>query len=89
MIPVDVGFSIWDGIDKESVPMGGRMVEVNEVIHTEATITFNIHDQGTEEEEIAFMDVEIDTKEYHVDLGEIDLFEPEDYYPGDEEPVGE
>ena len=35
------------------------------------------------------MDVEISTKDYDVDLGEIDVFEPEDYYSDYEEPVVE
>ena len=88
-IPVDVSFSIWDSVDKELVPMGGRTIEVEEMLDTEATITFDIHDQGAEEEEIALVDAEIDVNEHYVDLGEIDLFEPEDDHFDDEEPLGE
>ena len=86
-IPVEVSFSFWDSIDKESVSMGGRTVEIVEEIDTMATITFDICGQGTEQEEMSLVDVEIDAKEYEVDLGEIDVFEPEDYYLDDEEAV--
>ena len=88
-IPIDVSFSIWDGVDKESVPMGGRMIDVEEKICTEATIAFDVRDQGTEDAELGLVYVEIDVKDHHVDLGEIELFEPEVYHPDDEEPVGE
>ena len=88
-VPVEVSFSFWDSVDKELLPMGGRTIELDEEIVTEATITFDVKDQGTESEEIALVDVEISTKNYEVDLGEIDVFEPEDYCPDCEEPVVE
>ena len=88
-IPVEVSFSIWDSIDKESFQMGGRTVEVAEKLDTQATVTFDIYNQGTDDEEIVFVDVEVDANEYEIDLGEIDHFEPEDYNFDDEEPRGE
>ena len=88
-IPVDVNFYIWDSIDKESLSMGGRTIEVDEEIATEATITFDICNQGTEDEEIVFVDVELDVSHHEVDLGEVDVFEPEDYDFDDVEPRGE
>ena len=88
-IPIDISFSVWDGFDKESVPMGSRWVEVAEQIDTQAVITFNIDEPGTERAELTFLDVEINAMAHHVDLGEIDLFEPEDYYLEDQEQVGE
>lgn len=88
-IPVDVKFYIWDSIDKESFPMGGRTIEVDEEIATEATITFEVYNQGTEDEEIVFVDVEIDANYHEVELGEVDVFEPEDCDFDDVEGLGE
>ncbi len=69
-VPVEISFSLWDGIDKESVPMGGRTVEVDQEIDVEATITFDVYSQGTEDQEFVFEDAEIDAKDFEVDLGE-------------------
>ena len=88
-IPVEVSFSIWDGIDKESVPMGGRMIEFDDEIDAHATITLDICNPGTADEEIFFLDVEIDASDYEIDLGRIDVFEPEDFEFDDEEPLDE
>ena len=88
-IPVEVSFHIWDKSDKESFPMGGRWIEADEEIATEATITFEIYNQGTEDEEIIFVDVDVDANHHEVELGEIDVFEPEDYDVDDRKPPGE
>ena len=87
-IPIDISFFVWDSIDKEAIPMGGRTVEVNQQINTEAIITFKIEEQRAEKAQIAFVNVEIDAREYHIQLGEIDLLGPEDYYLSDEQPGG-
>ena len=88
-IPVEVSFSFWDGIDKESVSMGGRTIELDDEIDAQATITLDISNPGTADEEIVFVDVEIDASDYEIDLGEVDVFEPEDIDFDDEEPVDE
>ena len=88
-IPIDISFSIWDGVDKESMPMGSRWVEVAEQVDTEAIITFKFDEQGGGKSRFTFLDVEIDAKAYHIELGEVDVLEPEDYYLDDEEPVGD
>ena len=77
-IPVEINFHIWDSIDKESLPMGGRWIEVDEEIITETTITFDICNQGVDDEEIVFVAVEIDANYHEFDLGGIDVFDPED-----------
>ncbi len=88
-IPIEINFLFWDSVDKEYVSMGGRTIEISEEIDTEAIITVYVQDQGAEEENITFVDVEISTKDYDIDLGEIDVFEPEDYWPYDEGPLVE
>ena len=88
-IPVDVNFFIWDSVDKESLSMGGRTIEFDDEIATEATIALDIFEQGTEDEEIVFVDVEIVSDYHEVDLGEVDLFEKEEYDFDDGEPLGE
>ena len=57
--------------------------------NAQATITLDISNPGTADEEIVFVDVEIDASDYEIDLGEIDVFEPEDINFDDEEPVDE
>ena len=88
-IPVEVSFSIWDGIDKESISMGGRMIEFDDEIDAQATITLDICNPGTADEEIVLVDVEIDASDYEIDLGQIDVFESEDFEFDDEEPLDE
>ena len=86
-VTVDFSFSIWDSVDKESVPMGGRTIEHDEKINVQATITFYMHKQGMEHEELQFVDAEIDDKYFELYLGEIDVYEPEDYGSIDEGPA--
>jgi len=88
-IPVEVSFSLWDGIDKEFLSMGGRTIELDDEIDAQATITLDICDPGTADEEIVFVDVEIDASDYEIDLGEIDVFESEDPDSNEDEPLRE
>ncbi len=83
-IPVEVIFFIWDGIDKELVSMGGRTIDVDEEISVQTTITMDINRQGTADEEIVYVDIEFDAEGFEIDLGEIDVFEPEDIDPIDD-----
>lgn len=83
-VPVEVNFSVWDGIDKEAISMGGRTIEVDEEIYTPAIANVKIHSPGTEDEEIEFVGVEFEENWFEVELGEIDVFEPEDYDWNDE-----
>lgn len=78
--PVELSFSIWDSVDRESVGMGGRTIEVDESLDVRATIVVNVVDLGSADEQIEFVSCEIDTQRFEIDLGEVDVFEPEDYY---------
>ena len=84
-VMIEMSFSFWDGIDKESVGMGGRSTEVDEELYERATITVDVHDLGSEDEIIEFVESEIEAKYYEIELGELDVFEPEDYWDGEED----
>ena len=86
-VPVDISFSVWDGIDKEVIPMGGRTMEVDEEIEVQVTVTFEVYNHGSEDEKLEFVDAEIEPREFDLDLGEIDVLQPEDYRPIDDESV--
>ena len=60
--------------------MGGRSVEVEEELDLRATVTIQIHNLGGESQEIEFLSCEIDLNSIEVNLGEVNVFEPEDYY---------
>lgn len=79
-VPVELSFSVWDGIDKEAVGLGGRDVEVDETLHTRATIALDIYDLESAEQEIVFQSCDLDTSSIIVDLGELDAFAPSDYW---------
>lgn len=79
-IHVELSFSVWDSIDRESISMGGRSVECDETRDIRATVTVNINDLGGVDQYIEFVSCEIDLKGLDVDLGDVDMFEPEDYY---------
>ena len=77
-IPVEISFSVWDGVDGESMPMGSRMLEVNREECSQATVTFDVSNHGSEDEVWGIVDVEIGLKYIEIDLGEVDVFEPDD-----------
>lgn len=84
-VPIELDFSIYDSIDRESLGMGGRMIEVEEEIYVRTTVTLDVHGLGSDDEEIEFVESELDNVFHEVELGEVDMFEPEDYWD-DEEP---
>ena len=85
-VMVELDFSVWDGIDKESVSMGGRCIEVDEGMRVRATITVDIYGIGTDDQEIIYLDSEIDDPKHEIELGEVDVFEPEDAWLDDDQP---
>ena len=82
-VPVELDFSIWDSVDKESLGMGGRLVEVDEEFQARATITLDVHDQGTEDEEFVFREGDLEGRFHEIEMGEVDMFEPEDCDDGE------
>lgn len=83
---VELDFSVWDGIDKESVSMGGRSIEVDEGMTVRATITVDIYGIGTDDQEIIYVGSEIDDPNHEIELGEVDVFQPEDAWHDDDQP---
>ncbi|WP_152988052.1 hypothetical protein [Paracoccus sp. MKU1] len=45
-VQVELNFSVWDSIDRESIGMGGRSVEVEEEHDLRTTVTIQIHNLG-------------------------------------------
>lgn len=84
-VMVELDFSVWDGTDKESVSMGGRCIEVDEGITVRATITVDIYGIGTDDQEIIYLDSEIDDPNHEIELGEVDVFEPEEAWNDDDQ----
>lgn len=80
---VEVMFGIWDSEYHELLPTGLRTLEVDHDDEILATLTFHVHNQGSENEVWEVVDVEIDTKDIEVNLGEIGALEAEDYIPLD------
>lgn len=59
--------------------MGGRMIEVDEELDLRATISVKVRDPGGEDEDIEFIDCEIDVSSHDLDIGNVEVFEREDY----------
>ena len=76
-VPIDIGFYIWDSVDKESLSMGERTINHEEMVNVIITINFNISDQSLDEEKIEVDDVEVDNDWYQIHIGEVDPFDPE------------
>jgi hypothetical protein len=76
---VELNFSVWDSVDKESVGMGGRTVEVDREEYVRVTVTIDLQGLGRQDEEVELVEFEMDIKALGVDLGEVEVFEPEDY----------
>lgn len=85
-VPVEVSFSVWDSVDRESLSMGGREIEVEEEIDARATVTLRLFGLGSKDETIDFIESEIDIKYVDVELGDVDVFQPEDYWDEEEHP---
>lgn len=83
-VPVELSFSFWDSADRESISMGGREVEIDKELTVRASLTLLVHSLATEDETIDVYDSEIEGRYHEVDLGNLDMFEPEDYDYGNE-----
>lgn len=79
-IHVELSFSVWDSVDREYISMGGRSVQVGETHDLRAMVTVRMHDLGGQDQEIEYKSCEIDLNHIYVELGDVDVFEPEDSY---------
>lgn len=78
-VPTEIEFSMWDSIDRESIGMGGRTVKPEEELEIRATVDITVRDLGGEDEMFEVIGCELDGTYFEIDLGDIDVFEPEDY----------
>ncbi|CAM5501808.1 hypothetical protein MAUB1S_08384 [Mycolicibacterium aubagnense] len=76
---MELSFSIWDGVDKESVDMGGRNIETNRNEDARVTVTLDVWNVGEENEQIELIETELDLTSVEVHLGDVDIFEQEGY----------
>ena len=80
-VPIDIGFYIWDSVDKESLSMGERTIDHEEVVNVITTINFNLRDQPLDEEGIEIDEVEVDSDWYQIYIGEVDPFDSDPFDP--------
>ncbi|MBB3649282.1 hypothetical protein FHX14_005516 [Rhizobium sp. BK619] len=78
-VPIELSFSVWDSVDREAVGMGGRSVEVERDIDARAVLSIRLHGLGSEEPEIELAECEFEVDYEEIDLGDVDVFEEEDY----------
>lgn len=78
-VPIEIEFSVWDSVDRESVGMGGRTVEHDEEIYVRANVDIKVHDLGGDSEQFDIVSFQLDIGYVEIDLGELDVFEPHDY----------
>lgn len=78
-VPIELSFSVWDSVDREAVGMGGRSVEVERDIDARAVLSIRLHGLGSEEPEVELADCEFEFDYEEIDLGDVDVFEEEDY----------
>ncbi len=76
---VELSFSVWDSVDKEPVGMGGRSIDLNRDEEVRVTATIDFHSMGDADEEIELVETELDLNSLDVDLGAVDIFEPDDF----------
>lgn len=80
---VELEFSVWDGVDRESIGMGGRTEEVERDEDARVTATIDLRNLGQDGEELDLVEVEVDITSLSVNFGEVDMFKPKDYYDGE------
>lgn len=78
-VPIEVEFSTWDSVDRESVGMGGRSVDTDKELDLRATLNITVYDLGGEDEMFDVVQCELDRTYFEVDLGDVNVFEPEEY----------
>ncbi|MCC8934895.1 PIN domain-containing protein [Rhizobium sp. 'Codium 1'] len=78
-VPIEVEFSVWDSIDRESLSMGGKSIEYEEEFDIRATVDLAVQGLGTDNEKFKLVGFGLDASYLEVDLGEVNVFEPEDY----------
>lgn len=83
-VPVELSFSAFDSIDRETISMGAREEEIDEEIEARATVTLQVFDLGGEDEDVVFVESEIDVSDVDIYLSNVDVFRPEDYWDGTE-----
>ena len=71
--------------------MSGRLIEINEEVYVRTIVTMDVHDPGRNNEYrisnvewIQLVESELGNVFHEVELGEVDMFEPEDYRDGEE-----
>lgn len=74
---VELNFSVWDSVDDEEVSMGGRTIEVDEQFEVRATAILDISNLGDGDERIDLVECELDRRNLHINLGEVDAFDHE------------
>jgi hypothetical protein len=84
-VSIELTFSIWDSIDKESINLAARSIEVDEELSGRLTMTLSVYDQGTEREEIIYEDSDLDIRNHEIDIGDVDVFEDDDRRDGNED----
>ncbi|KJS12789.1 MAG: hypothetical protein VR78_11745 [Hoeflea sp. BRH_c9] len=78
-VPVELEFSTWDSIDRESIGLGGRTIESDEELDIRATVNISVQDLGGENEQFDVVDCELEGTYFEIELGDVDVFEHEDY----------
>lgn len=80
-VPIELEFSVWDSIDRESVGLGGRSIEHDEELDERVTVIVRVQHLGGADEEFEVVECEMDASYFEVELGDVDVFEPADYDP--------
>jgi hypothetical protein len=80
-VPIEVEFSVWDSIDRESLSMGGRSIDQEDEFEIRATVDLDVRGLGSENEDFEIVRFGLDASYLEVELGELNVFEPEDYDP--------
>lgn len=76
-VDVELSFSTWDSIDRESIDLGGRSTQVTAELGVQATIKVVIFDFQGDNERMDLEDLEINLQSHTIELGGVDVYEPE------------
>ncbi|WP_373413857.1 PIN domain-containing protein [Ensifer aridi] len=79
-VPIELEFSTWDSIDRETIGLGSRMIHVDEELDIRATVKLKLQDPGGENETVELVDCDLDDLFHEIDLGQVDVFDREDVW---------
>lgn len=79
-VPVEVTFSAWDSIDRETIGLGSKSLMISRSLEIRATVEVSVDRPGTEKEVLGILSCDLDDTFHVIDLGQVRVFDEDEEY---------